>query len=98
MHLTICTSPDLGYAISMINRSMSNPAKEYWNVVKWVFLYLKGSVCLPLCFNRDCDKSALLKGFMITCRNTSYYSLLGRIMKLKHAVIVSKCISSSVNS
>ena len=63
MYLMICTRPDLGYVMSMISRFMLNPRKEHWNVVKWVFRYLKGSASVSLCFIRDCDKSTLLEGF-----------------------------------
>ncbi|KAA0066340.1 Reverse transcriptase, RNA-dependent DNA polymerase [Cucumis melo var. makuwa] len=30
--------PDLGYAMSMINRFMSNLGKEHWKAVKWTLL------------------------------------------------------------
>ncbi|KAA0067243.1 retrotransposon protein, putative, Ty1-copia sub-class [Cucumis melo var. makuwa] len=55
--------PDLGYAMSMISRFMSNPGKEHWKAVKWVLRYLKGSASVSLCYSRDCDKSTLLEGF-----------------------------------
>ncbi|KAL0537750.1 hypothetical protein IC582_026735 [Cucumis melo] len=63
MYLMICTRPDLGYAMSMISRFMSNPGKEHWKAVKWVLRYLKGSASVSLCYSRDCDKSTLLEGF-----------------------------------
>ncbi|TYK09563.1 Retrovirus-related Pol polyprotein from transposon TNT 1-94 [Cucumis melo var. makuwa] len=54
---------DLGYAISMISRFMSNFGKEHWKAVKWVLCYLKGSASVSLCYSKDCDKSTLLEGF-----------------------------------
>ncbi|KAA0067463.1 Retrovirus-related Pol polyprotein from transposon TNT 1-94 [Cucumis melo var. makuwa] len=54
---------DLGYAISMISRFMSNFGKEHWKAVKWVLRYLKGSASVSLCYSKDCDKSTLLEGF-----------------------------------
>ncbi|KAL4018602.1 hypothetical protein IC575_022202 [Cucumis melo] len=63
MYLMICTRPDLGYAMSMISRFMSNPGKEHWKVVKWVLRYLEGSTSVSLCYSRDYDKSTLLEGF-----------------------------------
>ena len=43
----VCTRPDIGYAVEVINQFMSNPGKEHWVVVKWILQYLKGtsSVC-----------------------------------------------------
>ncbi|KAL4011721.1 hypothetical protein IC575_028783 [Cucumis melo] len=55
--------PDLGYAMGMISRFMSNPGKQHWKAVKWVLRYLKGSANVSLCYSRDCDKSTLLGGF-----------------------------------
>ncbi|KAA0043220.1 Retrovirus-related Pol polyprotein from transposon TNT 1-94 [Cucumis melo var. makuwa] len=55
--------PDLGYAMGMISRFMSNPGKQHWKAVKWVLRYLKGSASVSLCYSRDCDKSTLLRGF-----------------------------------
>jgi len=63
MYLMICYRPNLGYAMSMISRFMSNSGKEHWNAIKWVLQYLKGSANVSLCFSRDCDQSALLEGF-----------------------------------
>ena len=48
MYAMVCTRPDIGYAIVVVSRLISNPEREHWVVIKWILLYLKGisSVCL----------------------------------------------------
>ena len=50
MYTTVCTRPNIGYAVGVVNRFMANPGREHWVVVKWILRYLKGtsSVCLKL--------------------------------------------------
>ena len=46
----ICIRPDLAYAVSTVSRFMSNPGKQHWETVKWV--YPRGTVRLGLIFQR----------------------------------------------
>ena len=48
MYAMVCTRPDIGYAVGVVSRFMSNPGKEHWNAVKWILRYLKGTsnMCL----------------------------------------------------
>ena len=48
MYAMVCTQPDIGYAVEVVSRFMSNPGKEHWNAVKWILRYLKGTsnMCL----------------------------------------------------
>jgi hypothetical protein len=39
----VCSHPDLSHAMSIVARYMSNPGKEHWKVVQWIFIYLRGS-------------------------------------------------------
>ena len=43
MYAMVCTRPDIGYAVGVVSRFMSNPGKEHWNAVKWILWYLKGT-------------------------------------------------------
>ena len=36
MYAMVCTRPDIGYAVEVVSRFMSNPAREHWVVVKWI--------------------------------------------------------------
>ena len=63
----VCTRPNIGYAVGVVSRFMSNPGKEHWNAVKWILWYLKGTsnMCLRLGYSKpqldgytDSDMSA----------------------------------------
>eukprot|EP00253_Pinus_taeda_P033555 PITA_33555 len=43
MYTMVCTRPDIAYAVRVLSRFMSNPRKEHWTTVKWVFRYLRGT-------------------------------------------------------
>ena len=48
MYAMVCSHPDLSHALSVVSRYMANPEKQHWNVVQWIFKYLRGtsSACL----------------------------------------------------
>ena len=48
MYTMVCTRLDIGYAVRVVSRFMSNPGKEHWNAVKWILRYLKdaSNMCL----------------------------------------------------
>lgn len=37
MYAMVCSRPDLSYAMSLVSRYMSNPGKEHWRAVQWIF-------------------------------------------------------------
>nr|GEZ36642.1 retrotransposon protein, putative, Ty1-copia subclass [Tanacetum cinerariifolium]GEZ36644.1 retrotransposon protein, putative, Ty1-copia subclass [Tanacetum cinerariifolium] len=43
MYLMVCTRPDIAYAVSVVGRYLENPGKNYWEAVKWIFKYLRGT-------------------------------------------------------
>ena len=50
MYAMVCTRLDIGYAVGVVSRFMSNPGKEHWNAVKWILCYLKGTSNMGLRF------------------------------------------------
>ncbi|GAA0175884.1 hypothetical protein LIER_28978 [Lithospermum erythrorhizon] len=44
MYAMTCTRLDLGYAIVVLSRFLSNPSKEHWEGIKWILRYLKGQL------------------------------------------------------
>ena len=81
MYATVCSRPDLSYAVSAISRYMVNSDKEYWKVAQQIFRYLHGSTdaCLQFGrtrsgvigyvdfdFARDLDKRRSLTGYVFT--------------------------------
>ena len=59
MYAMVCTKLDLVFAVSNFNRYMVNPNIEHWNVVKWIFKYLKGSLKHGILFARQQGVSRL---------------------------------------
>jgi hypothetical protein len=55
MYAMVCSRPDLSHALSVVSRYMTNPGKEHWNAVQWIFRYLRGtsSACLQFGKSRD---------------------------------------------
>lgn len=53
MYAMVCTRPDLAHAVGVVSRFLSNPGKEHWAAVKWIFRYLRGTSKLCLCFGDD---------------------------------------------
>ena len=41
MYATICTRPDVSYALSVTSRYQSDPGKGHWVAVKNIFKYFK---------------------------------------------------------
>ena len=39
----VCTRPDIGYAVGVVSRFMSNPDKTHWEAVKWILRCLRGT-------------------------------------------------------
>ena len=46
----VCTRPDIAHAVGVMSRFLSNPGKDHWEAVKWVFRYLRGTSDLCLFF------------------------------------------------
>ena len=55
MYAMVCTRPDIAHAVGVLSRFMSNPGKEHWTVVKWVFKYLVALVIMACATREDQD-------------------------------------------
>jgi hypothetical protein len=55
MYAMVCSRPDLSHAMSVVARYRSNPGKEHWKVVQWIFIYLRGSSSACLCLGKSGD-------------------------------------------
>ena len=60
MYVMVCTRLDIGHADRVVSRFLANPGKEYWEAVKWIFRYLRGTSKLCLCFGKG---KPVLKGY-----------------------------------
>ncbi|KAK2366240.1 putative mitochondrial protein [Trifolium repens] len=52
MYAMVCTRPDIGHAVGVVSRFMSNPGKTHWEAVKWILRYLRGTKEKCLCFGK----------------------------------------------
>jgi hypothetical protein len=52
MYAMVCTRPDIGHAVGVISRFMSNPGKAHWEAVKWILRYLRGTTEKCLYFSK----------------------------------------------
>ncbi|GKV39992.1 hypothetical protein SLEP1_g47676 [Rubroshorea leprosula] len=56
----VCTKLDIAHAIVVMGRFLSNPGKQHWAAVKWIFRYLKGTSHMCLCYG---EHEPLLNGY-----------------------------------
>lgn len=61
MYSMVGTRLDLAYPVGLITRFMTKPLNEYWQAVKWVLRYIKGTVDTRLCYKKKGDFT--IKGF-----------------------------------
>jgi hypothetical protein len=81
MYAMVFSRLDLSHAMNVVARYMSNPGKEHWKAVQWIFRYLRGSSGACLCFGKsrdglvgyvdsdydgDLDKRRSLSGYVFT--------------------------------
>ena len=52
MYAMVCTRPDIGHAVGVVSRYMSNPGKVHWEAVKWILRYLQGTINKCLYFGK----------------------------------------------
>ena len=50
MYEMVYTRLDIAHAVGVSIRFMSNPGKEHWTAMKWVFRYLRGTSDYGLCY------------------------------------------------
>eukprot|EP00253_Pinus_taeda_P029576 PITA_29576 len=66
MYVMVCIRPDIAHAVRVLSRFMSKPGKEHWTTVKWVFMYLCGTIDYHLCYQGrlELDKVLYIRGFV----------------------------------
>jgi len=51
MYGMVCKRLDLAHGMSVISRFMANPSKPHWLAIKWMCIYLKGSIDYALTYS-----------------------------------------------
>ncbi|KAH9750404.1 hypothetical protein KPL71_013868 [Citrus sinensis] len=62
MYAMVCTRPDVAYGIGLVSRFMGNPSKEYWEAVKWLLRYLRGTEGHGVMFGQVSNASSKVLG------------------------------------
>ena len=60
MYAMVCTRPDIAHAVRVVRRFLSNPGNEYWEGVKSILRYFKGTSKMHLSFRKS---NLTLQGF-----------------------------------
>ena len=63
MYAIVCAKSDLSHVVSTVSRYMTNLGREHWNVVKWIFRYLKGTAEHEILFSRQLKTNSVV-GYM----------------------------------
>lgn len=53
MYAIVLTRPDTSHAVSVVNRYMASPNRNYWRAVKWIMRYLIGTLSCGLVYGRS---------------------------------------------
>lgn len=59
MYCMISTRPDISYAVGQVAQFSNNPGKPYWEAVKRILAYLKGTADYGICFIGSTNNSLL---------------------------------------
>jgi hypothetical protein len=100
MYAMVCSRPDIAHAVGVVRRYMKNLGKEYWEIVKWILRYFKGTSTHALCFG---GSDTILHGYVDSYmeddkdrrRSTTRYAFtvggttISWISKLKRVVALS---------
>ena len=63
MYVMVCTRPDLTQVVSVVSKFLSNLGRLHWDVVKWIFRYLRGIVDYDIMFRRQ-QSDLLVEGYV----------------------------------
>ncbi|KAL6327885.1 hypothetical protein AAG906_027282 [Vitis piasezkii] len=53
MYAMVCTRPDLVHAVIVVSKFLSNLGRMRWDVVEWIFRYLRGTIDYGIMFNKQ---------------------------------------------
>ncbi|XP_070045524.1 secreted RxLR effector protein 161-like [Nicotiana tomentosiformis] len=66
MYLTNTTRPGMSFSVNVLARYSSAPTMRYWNEIKHILRYLKGTTDMGLFYSNDCSSG------LVGYANTGY--------------------------
>ena len=95
MYAMVCSRPDIGYAMSMVSRFLSDPGHEHWTALKWIMRYIKGSLNLGLMYGKKTFTDEVVVG----CVDSDYAGCLDTRRSLTGYVfnVLGGCVSWKSN-
>ncbi|XP_069152496.1 secreted RxLR effector protein 161-like [Solanum lycopersicum] len=57
MYLANTTRPDIAFVVNLLARYSSAPTKRYWNEIKHILRYLKGTTDMGLFYSVNCSSN-----------------------------------------
>lgn len=84
LYLSVCTRPDIAYAVGALARFMAKPAIEHWHAAKSVLRYLSGTVDYGIIFGHNSNKAIDVVGYcdsdyagdVVSRRSTTGYTFI----------------------
>ena len=92
MYAMVANRPDIAYVVGVVNRCTANLDKAYWNAVKSITRYLKGTKNKCLCYGKgplelksfynsnmagDVDTRKSTSGYVFTLQVVLYHGVVG---------------------
>lgn len=62
-YASICTRPDISYAVSILCKHLKHPAQNHWQAAKRVLRYLKGTKSYGLTYDKSPTDDNILIGY-----------------------------------
>ena len=64
MYAMVLTKPDIAHAVSVVSRYIAQPGEDHWKAVKWILMYLNGTVNWGLIYGKTEENDEVLKGYV----------------------------------
>ncbi|WVZ13024.1 hypothetical protein V8G54_017554 [Vigna mungo] len=64
MYGMVCTRPDVAHGVSVLSQFMVNPGPTYWEALKWMLRYIRGTLDTGLSFQNNFQGGGYIEGFV----------------------------------
>ncbi|PKU81861.1 Retrovirus-related Pol polyprotein from transposon TNT 1-94 [Dendrobium catenatum] len=70
MYSIVCTRLEIVHSVSIVCKYMVEPSKLYWEALKWIFRYVKGSLDIDLLYKGGAANEAYTDSDFAGCLDT----------------------------